>query len=132
MRAMTLRRLVLVVLVALVALATAALALAGGASASRSSGLFGIVMRGPIQPVCRIGVPCDEPASVTLVFSRAGREAARVRSHADGRYRIALPPGTYSVRTTLRSFGRIPQPASVRVPRSRYARVDFSIDTGIR
>ncbi|MBA3412336.1 MAG: hypothetical protein H0T09_01470 [Actinobacteria bacterium] len=47
------------------------------------SGLTGVVMRGPITPVCQEGVPCEAPARVTLVFSRPGHQAARVRTRAD-------------------------------------------------
>lgn len=99
------------------------------------SGLTGIVTRGPVTPVCRVDQPCDAPAAVTLVFTRLtdGRTFAARSRAADGRYRIALAPGRYRVRTRQASpFERVPSPSSVTVPRGRYARVDFAIDTGIR
>src|SRR4051812_41532377 len=107
--------------------------LAAGAAASPwTSGLHGSVRRGPITPVCREGVPCDAPApGVVLTFSRAGA-ARRVRTDPKGLYRIALPPGTYSVATNLRVFGRTPHPARVRVRAGHWDRIVFSIDTGIR
>ena len=56
-----------------------------------------------------------------------------MRTRADGRYRIALAPGRYAVRTTSPSiFERRPQPGTVTVPRDRFARVIFTLDTGIR
>jgi len=104
-----------------------------GATATLRSGLVGVVMRGPTTPVCMVGKPCSEPTSATLIFFRAGRERARTRSAANGHYRIALAPGNYSVRTSPPNrIGRGLEPATVTVPRGRYARVNFSIDTGIR
>lgn len=96
------------------------------------SGLTGVVMRGPITPVCQEGVPCEAPARVTLVFSRPGHQAARVRTCADGSYRIRLLPGRYAVRTTEPAFERRVEPARVTVLRGRFARADFRIETGIR
>ena len=98
-----------------------------------TTGLYGAVHRGPITPVCRVDVPCDEPAHVTLVFSRVGRTTMRVHTRPDGTYRIRLRPGRYSVRTDSPSmFERNPKPSAVTVPRTGYRRVNFFIDTGIR
>lgn len=117
-----------------IALALTAAAFAGCASAATSpSGLRGIVLRGPVQPVCRVGVPCDAPAAgYVLVFSRAGRIVARTKTGSDGRFRIGLRPGRYAVRTSRTGFERTVRPAAVTVPTGRYARVTFRIDTGIR
>jgi hypothetical protein len=116
------------------AFALTALALAAPAhSTPTTSGLRGIVMRGPITPVCMVGVPCSErAASVVLVFSRAGRVVARTTTRQDGGYRLTLRPGRYSVRTTIRTLGSGLSPRIVVVPRNRVARVDFDLDTGIR
>jgi hypothetical protein len=118
---------------AALALLAAAATGAGPAAASASaSGLHGTVTRGPITPVCRVGVPCDAPASrLLLTFSGAG-VVRRALTDAHGRYRIVLPAGAFSVRTSARPFGQTPRPASVRVLQGREGRVDFTIDTGIR
>jgi len=120
--------------VRILALALSTLVLAApAASATTPSGLRGIVMRGPITPVCRVGVPCEEPAAnVVLVFSRLGRDVARARTGPKGGYRLTLRPGRYAVRTTTRTLGSVLSPRVVVVPRHRVARVDFDIDTGIR
>ena len=60
------------------------------------SGLHGTVTKGPTMPVCRVGRPCSAPVQVTLVFRRAGH-VYRARSGTDGRYRIVLLPGYYTV-----------------------------------
>ncbi len=90
-------------------------------------------MRGPITPVCMVGVPCSErAANVVLVFSRSGRVVARTTTHQNGSYRLTLRPGRYSVRTTIRTLGSGLSPRLVVVPRNRVRRVDFDLDTGIR
>jgi hypothetical protein len=98
------------------------------------SGLHGVVMRGPTQPVCRASTPCDAPAAgAVLVFSRGGRVAARVRVGESGRYTVRLAPGTYAVRERAAvRIGTGLRPGSVRVVRGLDRRVDFFIDTGIR
>lgn len=109
---------------------------AGGGTVSglgTASGLTGRVMRGPTMPVCYVGKPCDEPArGVKLVFSRSGKVVARATTNQKGRYRIALKPGPYSVRTNRPAFEKVPQPSRATVPSGRFKRVDFHIDTGIR
>jgi hypothetical protein len=100
---------------------------------ARGSEDIGIVMRGPITPVCRVDVPCDEPAAnVVLVFSRAGRVVARTTTRRDGRYLLTLRPGRYTVTTARRTIGAGLTPRIVLVPRGRVVRVDFDLDTGLR
>lgn len=118
---------------AVASVATVTFALAATAAGTTRSGLYGAVTRGPTQPVCRVGEPCDEPAAgATLVFFRHGRRIARIRANDQGRYRVTLRPGRYAVRTTAQSIGRGVDPSLVTVSRGRYTRVNFSIDTGIR
>jgi hypothetical protein len=96
------------------------------------SGLQGTVTKGPTMPVCRVDQPCSAPAQVTLLFRRAGH-TFRTRSTADGRYRITLAPGYYTV-STVERIGIAPniRPHAVHVRRAHVDRLDFSIDTGIR
>ena len=76
---------------------------AGGGTAT--GGLKGRVMRGPIMPVCRVGVPCEEPArGVKLIFTRSGKVIGRTTTNQKGYYRIALKSGPYSVRTDRRAL----------------------------
>ncbi len=120
---------------ALVLLSSLALVLAAGAQGTvRRGGLQGLVTRGPITPVCVVGRPCDEPAKdVTLLFSRYDGVVGRVVTDDQGRYRLRLPAGFYTVRRPApASIGRKLEPTHVRVYAGRLTRVDFSIDTGIR
>ena len=103
------------------------------AATTSPSGVRGIVLRGPTQPVCREGVPCDAPApNVVLRFSQAGRVVARVTTGSTGGYRVLLAPGRYAVSTGQRTIGVGLTPRFVVVPGGRIARVVFHLDTGIR
>jgi hypothetical protein len=114
-------------------IAVAALVALSVPAAVQSSGLYGVVRKGPITPTCREGVPCDAPAQVTLVFAHNGADVARVRSTATGRYRMPLAAGYYTVRTVERvGITRNVRPQNVHVRRGHFDRLDFSIDTGIR
>jgi hypothetical protein len=104
----------------------------GAAASSTTTGLSGLVMRGPVSPVCRAGVPCSKPAAhVTIQFTRDGDVVASARTDAKGRYRIALPAGSYAVRTPRR-YGMAIRPGRALVRAGLMRRVDLAIDTGIR
>jgi len=103
------------------------------AALTLTSGLQGVVTRGPTRPVCRAGEPCTAPAPrVRLVFLRGLRQFS-VTTDARGRYRIALAPGSYLVRLVPAPLvGGGLRPSAVVVPAGRYATRNFSYDTGIR
>lgn len=118
-------------------IATAGLALAStfaGAAASRStSGLRGIVMRGPTTPVCRVGEACEEPAKgLLLQFRRDGRVKAQVRTSQTGRFRVMLRPGRYVVTSPALKPWQQLSPRVVRAPRGHLGRVDLYLDTGLQ
>jgi hypothetical protein len=123
-----------VVAAMLAALAVASASAGAAGTAAPSSGLRGVVMRGPTSPVCLESEPCEEPAAgVVLRFSRAGTTVARVKTGPRGGYAVRLPRGTYTVATSpQRRVGGGLTPRIVRVPRGRVARVDFHLDTGIQ
>jgi hypothetical protein len=120
------------ILAPLLAAVSILLAVAGSAGAGRETlrtGLFGTVREGPTSPVCIAGEPCTRPAvGAVLTFSRGGTVAGRVTVKADGSYRIRLAAGWYTVRASRRRL----EPATVHVRATRPARIDFSLDTGIR
>ena len=113
--------------VLVVALAT------GTASPAGSSGVGGVLYRGPIAPVCREGQACDAPAvGVSLVFTRTG-QVFRVRTGTGGRFSLALKPGLYSVRIVpAPRIGSGLIPRAVRVPVGGWTKVRLMVDTGIR
>lgn len=105
----------------------------GGAT---GSGLYGTVRKGPVKPVCQAGVPCDAPVTKTmLVFVRSGfqLETVRVRSTAQGTYRIALQPGYYDVRATVKiGLTKLPKPHAIHVRAGHWDKINLFFDTGIR
>src|SRR4051794_34113786 len=105
--------------VALAVVSFVALAPLGGsaAGAPASGGLTGIVTRGPTTPVCRANEPCEAPAArFVLSFARSGAAApVRAKTDADGRYRIMLPAGIYTVAGPSRAVGGAVVPARVHV-----------------
>lgn len=66
-----------------------------------------------------------------LTFARTG-VMVTTRTDEHGKYRIALAPGIYTVRTSSKPFGQIPRPAKVHVRTGHSDKLDFAIDTGIR
>jgi len=121
-------------IVALGALAALALGSGSAGGGTATTGLRGLVKRGPVMPVCRVGVPCDEPArGVKLKFSRSGRVVATATTNQRGWYRITLRAGRYSVSTATKAAPETrPQPRVATVEAGRMKRRDFFIDTGIR
>jgi hypothetical protein len=110
-----------------------ALCFAGAAASAPVSGLRGVVMEGPIKPVCKVGEPCEKPAAgVVLQFKHAGRVVARVKTTMKGTYRVRLRPGAYAVTTVpKRRIGTGLTPKTVRVRKARMGRRDFHLDTGL-
>jgi hypothetical protein len=124
----------LVVALVLAALASGSTVAGAATPAPHTSGVRGVVMRGPITPVCSEPEPCEAPASgVVLLFSQGGRLVAKVKTSSAGRYRVTLRPGRYSVTTlSSRRVGTGLTPRFVKVPTGRVVRVDLHLDTGIQ
>ena len=105
-----------------------------GTLLSVPGGLHGTVLIDPARPVCMVGKSCSAPDKHdVLVFRHTGRRPVTARTDDRGRYRVTLAPGRYSVSAPRRSkIGRGLLPKTVVVARGRYARVNFTIDIGIR
>ena len=95
-----------------------------------TSGLYGVVSRGPTMPVCMVGTPCSKPAAHVRVSFVHAAERYRTFTDLHGRYRIALAPGRYVVRVAGDRFGV--KPSTVAVSAGRFARQNLYVDTGIR
>jgi hypothetical protein len=100
---------------------------------SAASGLHGLVELSPARPVCIEGKPCSKPApAVLLLFRNEGRIVARVKTRADGTYRVMLRPGRYTVLAPEYRRGSGITPRVVRVVKGSQRRVDLEIDTGLQ
>jgi hypothetical protein len=109
---------------------------AGGTGPDRwDTGLEGVVVRGPIAPVCREGAPCDAPFAARFDVERAGRTVASFESDSGGRFAVRLAPGSYVIVPAAS--------APLMAPRSQRRQVEveespgrtpvaLSFDTGIR
>ena len=99
-----------------------------------TSGLAGVVVRGPIQPVCQVEVPCEAPFSADFTVEENGRAIATFRSDGQGRFDVRLAPGTYlivpSENAPIISPRNQTKQVVVGVDKSTDVRLEF--DTGIR
>ena len=73
-----------------------------GGTGVGQGGIGGIATAGPVCPVERVPpdpkcVPRPVAGAVVVVRDGAGREVARATTAADGRFFVAVPPGTYVV-----------------------------------
>jgi len=101
-----------------------------------NSGIEGTVTIGPMCPVERPDSPCpDQPYAATIVIEDdQGVEVARAQSGADGRFRVDLPPGRYTLVPQSPNGAQLPYGAEqqVEVRAGEYTHVDVQYDSGIR
>ena len=122
-------------------LATIVLLLTGcGASApavQSGTGIQGVVESGPTCPVERINSPCPpHPLAATVVVSNSqGVEVTRFHTGADGRFKVNLAPGAYTLLgQSIGGSGMPPRPipTTVTVTKGTYVTVNVEYDSGIR
>ena len=101
---------------------------------SPTTGLTGVVMRGPVTPVCRVDVPCDAPFSARFHVLRGTEEVTEFTSDPAGRFVVALVPGRYVVvpDSTAPILAARSQIRVVTVDSGAVTPVTLSFDTGIR
>jgi hypothetical protein len=102
-----------------------------------SSGIEGQILRGPMCPgPVRPNTPCpDQPFSATFtVVDAEERLVTRFQTDAQGRFRLLLPPGVYTI---------IPEPSApvmrpgsqrrqITVSSQQFTQVTLVFDTGMR
>jgi hypothetical protein len=108
----------------------------GQARAAPDSGVAGLVWVGPMCPVVQEGVDCpDQPLEADLEVADAdGKIVARVRSEADGSYRIPLEEGSYLLIPLSPGEAGLPfaSPIPFEVAPGAWAELDVHYDSGIR
>jgi hypothetical protein len=119
---------------AAIVLMSLAAACSGPGSPTPPTGLTGVVVRGPITPVCQSGVPCDAPFSAGFTVERDGQAVAQFRSDGSGAFTVRLSPGTYSVTPDADAPLLAPksQAKTVEVGPVGLTTVRLEFDTGIR
>jgi hypothetical protein len=119
------------------ALLAGLIACGGGAAAPPSdSGIEGLVLIGPTCPVEQVGQDCDDKpyaGEVRIIDVSSGKVLATARSGDDGRFRVALGPGSYRLEPVASANG-LPfgKPIDIVVRPHTYEEVIVSFDSGIR
>lgn len=131
------RRIMIVALAVLAASALVALAIWPRSAVPGDSGVSGLVLLGPLTPVEQVGGPPNErPYEAAVRVVRAGSDdvAASARSGSDGRFRVNLAPGRYTLIAASPANAVLPYaaPVDVTVVAHRFADVTVRFDTGIR
>jgi hypothetical protein len=96
------------------------------------TGLTGTVTRGPIQPVCIVGVPCDAPFAGRFFVRRGTLTYASFESDSAGHFEVRLAPGAYLVVPDESAPVMPGQSQEVTVRSMGLTPVELSFDTGIR
>jgi hypothetical protein len=113
------------------------IACGGGAAAPASeSGIDGLVLIGPTCPVEQVGQDCDDKpyvGEVRIIDVSSGEVVATARSGDDGKFRVALAPGSYRLEPVASANG-LPygKPIDVVIRPQTYEQVTVSFDSGIR
>lgn len=121
-----------VVLVTVVTIALVSCGQTPGAAAP--SGIQGRALAGPQCPVEIAGSPCpDRPWQGTVIATDVDTGSrSSAETGGDGRFRIALDPGTYDL--SIEADGDLPfaKPLRVTVHAGEFTDVTVAVDTGIR
>ncbi len=100
-----------------------------------STGLTGIVFRGPINPVAIVGIPNDEPFSAEFyVYDNLDQFIQSFKSDDEGKFSVAIPPGVYMIipDKTAPIINPEQQIKEVTVNPDSITSLDLYFDTGIR
>src|SRR2546425_119910 len=112
------------------------MAACGTPAAQPGTGIQGTVQAGPTCPVERINFPCPpHPLAATgVVRDASGAEVTRFHSGTDGRFKLGLAPGTYTLVGLNIGTGFLPPPipTSVTVTAGTYTTINVESDSGIR
>ena len=103
---------------------------------SEETGVQGQVLRGPVVPgPVTEGQADEEPFSASFhVLDGRKVETAQFRSDKEGRFRVVLAPGEYTIIPDASAPILFPtrQTKTVRAPAEGFAEVVLRFDTGIR
>lgn len=108
---------------------------AGQTPSGGESGIEGVIRIGPVNPgPIRADAPASMPlANATFVVENKNGEATSFTTDGQGRFRLSLPSGHYTVsikgrKTTIGRFG----PFEADVAAGKMTKVQWECDSGIR
>lgn len=108
----------------------------GGDTTTSGSGIEGLVTIGPMCPVEREDTPCpDQPYQATIdALNADGDKVMTFESGEDGRFRVAIEPGRYTLEPQSPNGASLPyaSPVDVEVHAGAYTHIDIQYDSGIR
>ncbi len=108
----------------------------GPTKVNLESGVEGQALLSPSHPgPVRRGETSTTPYKTTVVVRDAsGKEVAQTETDSEGRFRIKLPPGTYSIGGPQRVGRFLPRAGeeTVTVEPGKYSRVTLHFDSGMR
>jgi len=102
--------------------------------ASVNSGVEGQAFIGPVCPVVQVGQECpDQPYQTTLTVTNSnGREIAKVQTDAEGRFKIPLEPGEYTLHPESPNVMPFAAEQTFVVEAGMFTQVIVNYDSGIR
>ncbi len=123
--------------VGIVALFVACSPSPGGVGAQPQGTLSGTVVAGPTCPVERADQPCPPrpvPNRQVMIETPGGAVVTKATTDQNGRFQVALAPGTYEVQVAP---GTSPFPIqrarqSVTITAGQMVKIQIELDTGIR
>jgi hypothetical protein len=106
----------------------------GQAQSESATGLEGVITIGPIQPgPARQGVPDSAPlANFTFTVANEKGAITSFTTDAQGRFRVPLAPGHYTISQSGKDRIRRCGPFDVDVVIGKMTAVEWECDTGMR
>lgn len=97
-------------------------------------GIDGVALRGPVCPVVTQDEACeDQPHQAWIqILDGDGRRVARIRTDQEGRFRVGLVPGSYTLVPESGDPFPVASPQDVVVTAGVFTDVVVHFDTGIR
>lgn len=90
-------------------------------------------MRGPITPVCAVGLSCSAPVVGDFSVMQGSKTVATFSSDSGGRFTVMVRPGAYTILPADASvMGPSRQAKPVTVGATGMTTVQIEFDTGIR
>jgi len=96
-----------------------------------NSGIVGVIMYGPVSPVCFENSTCDKAYHGNVIVKSLDKTSTKTFfTNSDGMFKVSLKPGNYNL-IVNRKFIR-PCEQNITVVQDTYTHINLTCDTGIR